>query len=184
METNVRYTVAGLFVLAMFTFIILGIIWLSSGFSNEKYHYYLVYMKESVSGLTVDSSVEFNGVNVGKIDQININKKNPQLVELVLKLKETTPVTMGTKAKLGVRALSGMTYILLEDKGNDKRPLLAQNGEPYPVIETTPSILIRLDTTLTQMSDSFRQISNSFKSLLSPENLQAIRRLLQKLGGT
>jgi len=182
METNVRYTVAGVFVLVMLAFIILGTIWLSAGFSTEKYNYYLVYMKESVSGLTLDSSVEFNGVDVGTIDQININKKNPQLVELVLKVKDTTPVTMGTKAKLGVRALSGMTYILLEDKGDDKRPLLAKKGEPYPVIDTTPSILIRLDTIMTQMSSSFREISNSFKSLLSRENLQAIRRLLQKLG--
>ena len=191
METNVRYTMAGTFVLIMLALIIFSVIWISGGISTEKYTYYSVYMKESVTGLNKDSSVEFNGVEVGTVDEMIINKKNPQLVELRLKIKLDTPITMGTKAKLALRgALSGTAYILLEDKGTDMRPLLKKEGERYPVINTTPSILVRLDTTLTQISDgfhqlneSFRQISTSVRGLLSPENIAAIKRVLQKLGG-
>jgi phospholipid/cholesterol/gamma-HCH transport system substrate-binding protein len=191
METNVRYTVAGTFVLIMLALIILSVIWLSAGISTEKYSYYSVFMKESVTGLTKDGPVEFNGVEVGTIDEMIINKENPQLVELRLKIKSSTPVTIGTKAKLALRgALSGAAFILLEDKGTDKRPLVKKDNEPYPVIPTTPSIIVRLDTTLTQISDgfhqlneSFRQISSSVKGLLTPENLQGIRNLLHKLGG-
>ncbi len=191
METNVRYTVAGTFVLIMLTLIIFGVIWLSSGISTEKYSFYSVSMKESVTGLNKDGPVEFNGVEVGTIDEMIINKENPQLVELRLKIKSSTPITAGTKAKLALRgALSGAAFILLEDKGDDKRPLLKNGNEPYPVIPTTPSIIVRLDTTLTQISDGFHQLNNNFhqisssvKGLLSPANLQAISRLLRKLGG-
>lgn len=191
METNVRYTVAGTFVLVMSALIIFFVIWLSTGITTEKYSYYSVFMKESVTGLNIDSPVEFNGVEVGTIEKMIINSNNVQLVELRLKIKSSTPITMGTKAKLALRgALSGSAFILLEDKGLDKRPLEKKQNEPFPVIPTTPSIVVRLDTTLTQISNgfnqlnqSFRQISTGVKGLLSPENLQAIRKLLQKLGG-
>jgi len=191
METNVRYTIAGTFVLVMLALIIFGIIWLSAGITTEKYSYYTIFMKESVTGLNKDGPVEFNGVEVGTIDDMIINKENPQLVELRLKIKTSTPITEGTKAKLALRgALSGAAFILLEDKGTDKKPLLKKDNEPYPVIPTTPSIIVRLDTTLTQISDgfhqlneNFHQISSSVKELLSPDNLQAIKRLLHKLSG-
>src|SRR5438034_4526403 len=108
METNVRYTVAGTFVLIMLALIIFSVIWLSAGITTEKYTYYSVFMKESVTGLTKDGPVEFNGVEVGTIDEMIINKDNPQLVELRLKIKSNTPVTVGTKAKLALKgALSG-----------------------------------------------------------------------------
>lgn len=191
METNVRYTLAGIFVLVMLSLIVFSVILLSTGFTFEKYSYYTVYMKESVSGLSIDRPVEFNGVEVGKIDDIIINKNKPQLVELRLKIKSKIPITVGTKAKLALRgALSGEAFILLEDKGTDKRPLLKKRHEPYPVIPTTPSIIVRLDKTLTQigegfhqLNESFSQISSSLRNFFSPDIANGIRRLLQKLGG-
>jgi phospholipid/cholesterol/gamma-HCH transport system substrate-binding protein len=183
METNVRYTVAGIFILVMLSLIIFSIIWLSAGFSFQKYHYYTVYMKESVSGLGKQGPVEFNGVEVGTIDDMIINKEHPELVQLNLKIKPDTPITYGTRATLGVRALSGVSYLLLEDKGTDKRLLIAKEKEPYTVIETRPSVLIKIDKIMTQIGASFQQMSNALRSLLSNENIQAIKRVLHKLGG-
>src|SRR5476651_2573438 len=100
METNVNYTIIGLFVITIISFIILAIIWLSAGLSTENYSIYKVYMQESVSGLSPDSVVEYNGVNVGGVKSIELNRRNPQLVELLLKIKTNTPITRGTKAKL------------------------------------------------------------------------------------
>lgn len=182
METNVRYTIAGTFVLIMLMLTIFSVIWLSAGFDNEEYSYYTVYMKESVTGLSKEGLVEFNGVEVGKIDKVILDRKNPQIVQLLIKVRSDTPVTLGTRAKLSIRALSGVAYLLLEDLGKNKKPLVAKNGVP-PVIETAPSILVRLDTTLTQMNTSFRQVSSAVQSLLSKENLMAIKLLLKKLAG-
>ncbi len=183
MENKVSYTVAGTFVLVLLSFIIVAIIWLSAGFNNKDYVYYTVYMKESISGLSKDGPVEFNGVNVGTVEAMKINRENPQLVQLTLKVEEDTPVTMGTKAKLGLKALTGVAYLLLEDKGTDMR-LLKSEGKPYPVIPTTPSILVRLETTLTQMNDSFQQVSKSIRALLNKENLRSVKQLLQSGSGS
>ncbi|SRR5579883_317062 len=181
METNVNYTIVGAFVISLTAAIILAIIWLSSGLSTYDYTTYKVYMKESVSGLSIDSPVEFNGVNVGNVTSIEINHRNPQLVKVLIKVKNDTPITMGTRAKLDVRSLSGLAYIQLQDKGLDMRPLVKEKDQDYPIISTIPSILVRLDTALTQLNDSFHQLSYSIRSLLDKQNLQSIKEILINL---
>lgn len=184
METNVNYTIAGLFVVTLLTTIVFGIIWLSAGLDRGDYVFYNVYMNESVSGLSIDGPVEFNGVNVGTVNAIKINHDHPKLVEVLLKIKNDTPVTIATRAKLGLRALTGIGYILLEDKGTNMRPLIKKPEQLYPVIETVPSILVRLDTTLTQLSDSFRELSRSMQSLLDKDNIRAVKEILHETKST
>ena len=180
MEANVNYTVVGLFVITLTATFVFGIIWLSSGaYWGEEYKTYQVFMQESVSGLNIDSPVEYNGVNVGTVSQIAIDHKNPKLVQVLLSIKQSTPITLGTRAKLDARALSGIAYILLEDKGTNMTPLVAQPGQHYPVITTTPSLFVRLDTALTQMNNSFQQLSTSIRALLNKENLESVKELLK-----
>lgn len=181
METNVNYTIVGAFVIMLVALIILGIIWLSAGFSSEHYTMYEVYMKEPVSGLNIDAPVEFNGVNVGVVPKIKLNRANPQIVEIQIKVKKDTPVTRGTRAKLGIRFLSGIAYILLEDKGTDRRPLLARPGERYPVIDTTPSILVKFDSILTQLNTSLNQIIASLRSILDSENIKGVKQIIKNM---
>ena len=128
METNVNYTLVGAFVIILLASIIFVIIWLSSGLSLAQYSTYMIYMQESVAGLNVDAPVEYNGVDVGLVKEIELNRKNPQLVELTLGIKSNTPITMGTEAMLATRGITGITYIALKDKSADLRPLVAVPG--------------------------------------------------------
>lgn len=181
METNVNYTVVGIFVLVMSAAIVMAIIWLSSGFSLERYNVYKIYMQESVSGLSEDSIVEYNGVNVGSVRSIELNRQNPQLVEILLNIKSGTPITNGTVATLTTRGLTGMTFIGLKDKSTDLTPLVAKPGQPYPVIRTAPSIFTRIDIALTQFSKNFREISEAFQRLLDEDNLKSIKGTLNNM---
>ncbi len=181
METKVNYTLVGAFVIILTAMLVLAIIWLSSGLSLKKYVTYAIYMQESVSGLSIDSSVEFNGVGVGKVKSIELNKENPSLVEVVINIKAETPITQGTYATLTTRGLTGLVYIALKDKGEDTQPLKIMNDEKYPVIRTSPSIFVRLDTVLTQFTKNFRQISDSFQALLDRDNLAALKNTLHNL---
>lgn len=181
METNVNYTVVGAFVISLTACIVMVVIWLSAGLSINEYNTYEVYMTESVSGLTKDSTVEFNGVNVGKVSEIVISKDNPQLVKLILQIEKNTPITRGTFARLSTRGLTGITFIGLQDQGEDKTPLVADKGQKYPVIPTKPSLLLRLDTAVTKVTDSITQVSQSLHSLLDQENLRTFKEILISL---
>lgn len=178
METNVNYTLVGAFVIALIAAIVVIVVWLSSGLTGQSYQFYRVYMQEPVTGLNVSAPVEFNGVNVGSVSSIQINPKNPQSVELLLKVKKDTPITIGTRAKLDLRSLSGTTYMQLIDKGTDMKPLTLAKGQDYPVILTTPSILLRFSTALTEITSSFKQFSTSLQQLLDKENLKSIKESL------
>jgi phospholipid/cholesterol/gamma-HCH transport system substrate-binding protein len=178
METNIRYTVVGAFVIILMTAIVIAIIWLSSGFSFEEYKTYKIYMKESVSGLNPESSVEFNGVDVGNITNMEINQKNPRIVEVWIDVKKNTPITVDTFATLSIRGITGLAYIALQDKGTNVTPLVETPGEQYPVIKTAPSILVRMDIAMTKLSESLQQMSVSLQALLSKENLAMVKKIL------
>lgn len=181
METNVNYTIVGAFVIALFAAMVFGIIWLSAGFSSEHQTIYKVYMAESVSGLNIDSSVEYNGVNIGNVADIDIDHKNPHLIILLLKIKSNTPITMGTRATLNSRGLTGTAYVALQDLGHDIRPLEIEKGEDYPVIKTSPSFYMRLDTALKQVTTDIHLFSRSIQMMLNPSNQQAFKQTLSNL---
>ena len=114
MESNVNYTLVGAFVLVLTLTLIIFITWLSTGFSSKHYKNYLVIMHESVSGLGVNSSVKYNGVNVGTIKKIYLSTDNPDQVRLILQIEEHTPVTQATSAMLNSQGLTGITYLALK----------------------------------------------------------------------
>lgn len=181
METNVNYTVVGAFVIIIVAAITLTIIWLSSGFSFEQYQTYAIQMQESVSGLTLDSPVEFNGVSVGTVKEIDLDQKNPEVVNVLLNIKESTPITQGTYATLTTRGVTGITFISLKDKSTDLRPLVLLPGQKYPVIKTTPSLFLRLDIALNRLSKNIQSVSQSIRLLLNKENQQSIKETLHNL---
>jgi phospholipid/cholesterol/gamma-HCH transport system substrate-binding protein len=182
METNVNYTLVGAFVISLVAAIVLSIIWLSSGLSaHHEYSYYTVYMQESVSGLNVDSDVEYNGVKVGTVQSIQLDSNDPHLVDLLIKIRSDTPITRGTRATLTTRGITGITFIALKDKSDDMRPLVAEKGQKYPVIPTTPSIFLRLDIVLTNLSSQIQKVSDAIEGLLDKENQASIKATLSNL---
>jgi phospholipid/cholesterol/gamma-HCH transport system substrate-binding protein len=181
METKVNYTLAGTFVLVLLALITFGIIWLSAGFTTEKYVYYTVNMTEPVNGLNPDSPVLFNGVNVGTVSEMKINKDNPQIIVLTLKVKDDTPVTRGTRAKLDIRALTGVANLELDDKGTDKKLLTKTDKEPYPEIKTIPSIAVKINDILNLLKEGLQKLSRGIGSLLDDDNLRTIKQILHSL---
>lgn len=187
MDNNVNYTMVGAFVIFLTTAIVFAIIWLSSGLSLIQYSDYLMNSEESVSGLNVDASVEYNGVNVGSVKSITLDTTNPHIVKVLLSINDTTPITRGTIATLTTRGVTGVAFVALKDLGNDLRPLTAEPGQEYPIIPTAPSIFMRLEVTLSRLTDNFQTITDSFGRLLDKKNLESIQNTLEhvdKLTGT
>ncbi|OGT41687.1 MAG: hypothetical protein A3F42_03020 [Gammaproteobacteria bacterium RIFCSPHIGHO2_12_FULL_37_34] len=181
MEPKVNSIVVGIFISTLLLTILLTIIWLSLGLSLEKYATYLVYMTESVTGLTVNSNVEYNGVEVGEVSNIMLDPSNPHFVQLLLRIKSSTPITQGTIATLATRGLTNITYVALKDAGKDIRPLILKSGQTFPIIQSGPSLFTRLDIALGRLVANFRRVQVSLEALLDKENLQAAKKTLANL---
>lgn len=181
MDSKVNYTVVGLFVIFLTAAIIFSIIWLSVGFYTKDYNTYEVYMNESVAGLNIDAPVRFNGVEIGKVKAINLHPENPQIVCILLDIIQGTPISVSTVAVLSTQGLTGVAYIDLLVKGLDKRPLLRLPGQKYPIIRSSPSLFLRIDQAITEITNDFNNISESLTSLLDVENRRTVKSTLKNL---
>lgn len=180
METKVNYTLVGLFVLLLGAALVAGILWLSAGGSYRKaYDIYLAYTGESVSGLNFEAPVKYRGVEVGRVKRISLDQG--ERVRLELEIERGTPIRTNTVAVLRMQGLTGVAYVEL-DGGTREAPLLeARDGKKYPVIETGPSLLTRVDTAATDALASLERISTSINATLDEGNRQSFKKLLADL---
>jgi phospholipid/cholesterol/gamma-HCH transport system substrate-binding protein len=184
MESKVNYTLVGAFVLVLTVALIILITWLSADFTIKNYKTYLVIMHESVSGITTNSAVKYNGVDVGSVKKISFNAHNPREVRLLLRVVETTPITAGTTATLNSQGLTGVTYIALQGSANHQEPLKILPDEKYPIIPSVPSLFVRLDTALHDLSTNMNHITQDFNNVLGGENPELFRTILRNLNTT
>lgn len=135
-------------------------------------------MQESVSGLNINSPVEYNGVEVGSVAEVKLNHRDPQIVELLLEIDNTTPITTATTATLKTRGITGITFVSLKDENDERTPLVALRGQPYPVIRSAPSLFTRIDSMLDQLGKDLHNVAKSIDILLDAGNQRSIKEIL------
>ena len=181
MTGKTNYVLVGLFVLALTLTLIAGVLWLGSGGPGRVYDEYLVYMQESVSGLSRDNAVKYHGVDVGRVRAIGLDPQRAEEVRLLLEIDRGTPIREGTVATLETQGLTGLAYINLTGGSATSPALKARPGEQYPVIESRPSTWGRLDRAVEELATNLIGVSKRFELLLSDENQRHISRSLAHL---
>lgn len=182
METKVNFAVVGAFVLLLGAALIGGVLWLSSEKSYRKtFDTYLVYMEESVSGLTPDAPVRYRGVQVGRVRHIALARGNVEKVQLTLDIELGTPIKKDTVAVLVTQGLTGIAHVNLSGGTRDSPALQALAGEDHPVIPSGPSLLVRLDAAATTLIDNLTRSSESINALLDEGNRAAFKETLASL---
>ncbi|MFT3741284.1 MAG: MlaD family protein [Gammaproteobacteria bacterium] len=180
MQPRANYFVVGLFMIVLTVAFIAAVAWFSA--SQRKPHdKYLVFMREPVSGLNIQAPVRFNGVDVGYVEDIELNPKDPREVMMELNVDKGTPVNQSTTATLMAQGVTGITYIGLKAEQATAPPLKKTPGYPYPIIPSRPSLFVRVNNALTALSTDLQQINHILHTLFSPENQQAISQTLHHL---
>jgi phospholipid/cholesterol/gamma-HCH transport system substrate-binding protein len=186
MEIKINYTLIGLFTILLTVVLIAMIFWLSTNSSAKTYETYLTYMKESVAGLNRNAAVKYRGVDVGKVEAIELDKQNPERVRLTLGIEQGTPIKRDTVAILASNGLTGIAYVELTGGTKDSPTLRAKKGQPYPVIDSGPSLLMRLDTALTRLlteltgvAKDLGHIAQSVNTVLIKKNQRALTKTLE-----
>jgi len=176
-----NYVLVGLFILVLTLTLIAGVLWLGSGGAGRTYDEYLVYMQESVSGLSRDNAVKYHGVVVGRVHSISLDPKRAGEVRLLLQIDAGTPIRQDTVATLEAQGLTGLAYINLTGGSADSPALQTGPGEQHPVITSRPSAWGRLDHAVEELATRMISVSERFELLLSDENLSHIGRSFAQL---
>lgn len=182
METKVNFAIVGAFVLLLGAALVGGVLWLSSEKSYGKaFDTYLVYMKESVSGLSPDAPVRYRGVQVGRVRHIALARENVEQVELTLDIERDAPIKVDTVAVLRTQGLTGIAHVELGGGSRDAPALRARPGEKHPVIPAGPSLLVRLEDAVTTLIDSLTRGSEGLNALLDEGNRASLKETLAGL---
>ncbi len=151
MEPKVNYILVGSFVALLGAATLGAILWLGKTDYRGVYDRYYTFMRESVAGLSVNSTVKYRGVDVGRVKDIVLSPDNPEEVRLTLDIVRGTPIKTDTIAVLQTQGLTGLATLNLTGGSRDAPPLEVLEGQEYPVIKAGPSLFFRLDEAISRL---------------------------------
>jgi phospholipid/cholesterol/gamma-HCH transport system substrate-binding protein len=181
METRANYAAVGAFVLAM---VVLGlgfVIWLARGDLNATQAHYHIYFSGPVSGLREGAAVEYNGVPVGKVEQVGIDPADVALVQTTIAIDPALVVRKDAVATLQSNLLSGVSFVQIRGGTQDAPPLEARGKQRYPVIPSVPSTLASVQETGPELLKKLNATVDRFSMILDDKNREALSESLENL---
>lgn len=174
MDSKVNFTLVGIF---LFSFIlaILGFsFWLGKyGMESKQSDYYKVYLEESISGLNIESSIKYKGLNVGVVKEISINPNNSEQIEILLEVKNGTPIKKDTMAMLESQGITGLKYIDLVGGSKESKLLLSKKDE-IPVIKSKQSFFGSLGESTKDITHNVNILLVKLNEILNKDNIENI----------
>jgi len=177
MYSKVNYTIVGLFVLLFGAGTVWFAFWLAKYGLQEDFDTYRLEMKESISGLSIDSNVKLHGVDVGSVSAIYIDPQNIEIVEIFVKIKQGIPIKEDMIAHTQMFGITGLLSIEIEG-GTNAAETLVPTEEYIPLIQTKPSLLSKLSNSLGGLSEKLENLLAQSQKLLSDHNIETLGDIL------
>ena len=178
METEKNYFTVGLYIIGMVLLLAGFAIWLA-GSSRADNILYRVYFSESVSGLTKGGAVKYRGVDVGTVENIQIDPRDPRRIEVEVRVLQSAPVTTKTTASLKLQGMTGAVFIELTGGGPQARLLrdVTPRGD-IPVIPSEVSGIAAVVNQLPVIMEKLSRFADQMNKLASDENVDSLNMLL------
>ncbi len=180
METRAHHVLIGLFTVIVMAAALLFALWLTKSSSDRQFSYYEVVFNEAVTGLSVGSAVQYNGIKVGDVTQLKLDAKDPSKVLAQIRLGGDTPVKQDTHARLALTGVTGLAVIQLSGGSAQSTPLTGHDGQ-VPVIVADPSPLSRILANGEDLVVNINEVVARASELLSRENMDRVGRTLDHL---
>lgn len=174
MEREARYAAVGLFALLAIAAAFGFIWWYSDASDRREYSRYEIHFYGTVSGLAEGSPVRYLGVDVGRVQRLQVDPAHPRRVKVVTEIDRTAPISGATEASLGLLGLTGLLYIdLREDPQRVASTPLVQ-GDRYPVIRARKGDIEAFLERLPDAIGRAAKVMERVEKLLNEENLKAV----------
>lgn len=139
MERKANYALVGAVTIALLIAAMIFLIWLG-GLSAGKTDEYRIVFKGPVKGISDGTDVQFNGIKMGSITDINLDARDPNRVIADISLKHGTPIRADSVASTESQGITGVNIVqitagnvglpLLRDTTTDRRPVIRSKHNP------------------------------------------------------
>jgi phospholipid/cholesterol/gamma-HCH transport system substrate-binding protein len=184
----------GAFVLGCFSVLAFTVIYLINaqlGVHTVPYRTYLRY----AGGLEPGASVLFGGIDVGKVKALRPAATDPTRIEILLDVKENTPLNEKSVAKLGLVSVMSGAALSITTGSNDAKRLLPgstiPSQEAASLDEITGKMAVVADNAnglITEVRGQLQEISGDARTLLAnlnsvtgPPNQRKVRDVLDNV---
>jgi phospholipid/cholesterol/gamma-HCH transport system substrate-binding protein len=186
----------GAFVLGCFSVLAFTLIYLINaqlGGHTVPYRTYLRY----AGGLEPGASVLFGGISVGKVTAVRPAVSDPTRIEILLNVKDNTPLNEKSLAKLGLLSVMSSAALSITTGSNDAKRLppdsTIPSQEAMSLDDITGKLAVVADNAnglITEVRGELHGISGDARTLLAnlntvtgPPNQRKIRELLDNVNG-
>lgn len=111
MERNANYALVGLSSLLLFAGMIAFVVWLGRMQFAHDYDIYDIVFVGPVRGLSSGGEVHFNGIKVGEVTKIALDRADPTRVITRVRMTSDVPVKTDSYATLEPQGITGVNYI-------------------------------------------------------------------------
>jgi phospholipid/cholesterol/gamma-HCH transport system substrate-binding protein len=184
----------GAFVLGCFSVLAFTVIYLINaqlGVHTLPYRTYLRY----AGGLEPGASVLFGGINVGKVKAVRPAVSDPTRIEILLEVKENTPLNEKSVAKLGMLSVMSDAALSITTGSNDAKRLLPGStipsqeaasldeitGKVAVVADNANALITEVRGELPGISEDARKVLANLNSLTGPPNQRKIQEVLDNV---
>lgn len=177
METRANFALVGALVIAAVIAFAAFVLWLGQSQFNREFDSYDIVFDGPVS-LEAGAAVRFNGINVGEVVSVAIDREDEAKVRTRIRVDSSTPVRDNSTALIDFAGITGTTFVQVK-AGTQDSPLVVQRpGEPVHVIEAEPTLLSELFSGSADVLRTATESSARFNRVLSEENLQNFSAIL------
>jgi phospholipid/cholesterol/gamma-HCH transport system substrate-binding protein len=179
MERQANYTMVGLLSLVLIAGLLAFSLWLARITFNQEYVEYDVVFMGPVSGLSQGGEVQFNGIKVGEVTHLDLDKLDPRKVIARIRITASVPVRSNSFGTLEPMGITGVNFVQISS-GTVDLPLLKSVTPPdlIPVIKTQNSTITDLvqggGTVLTRTIETLDRVN----AALSEQNVKQFSQTL------
>lgn len=123
MEKNANYALVGLSSLILFVGLVIFIVWLARISFTREYDLYDIVFEGPVRGLTQGGEVDFNGIKVGEVTKLALDRTNPSRVIARARVESDVPIRVDSFATLEPLSITGVSFVQIT-AGTPAKPLL------------------------------------------------------------
>jgi len=132
----------------------------------------------TVKDLVTGRPVKYGGMDIGRIQTIELDPDDPRLIRVVLGVRSDFPLYQGTTARIAQKGLVGDFYVFLELQGEPGKRI--EPGSEIPAARTMDmqELAAVAGDMLQSVKPKLDAIADNIDRLLSTQNVELVNRML------